>query len=135
MDSGSLAGILLKIAAFVATLVPMAILCTTMVCFMAVVYALFEYLYRRRVRTDGAARYRPGVAALFLTLLGAAAVTICAILWFQSLYVAPPAFEISGTQFTLPALYLMASAIVFDIGAVLLLCSEVRDAPPSQTTA
>ena len=48
-------------------------------------------------------------------------------------YVALTAMADLSGHFSAAALYFMAAAIVFDIGAVLVLCSEVRDETPSQT--
>ncbi len=119
--------LLQKALEFAAVLVPMAILWVTVVCLFALLYAGFE----RLARGGDAARYRPGMLSLAFLVAGAVAVAVCGIRWLDSLDA--PADVVSG-HFSTAALSFMAAAIVFDIGVVLVLCSEVRDAAPPQTT-
>jgi len=119
--------LLQKALEFGVTLLPMAVLWVTVVCLFALLYAGFE----RFARGSAAARYRPGMLSLAFLIAGAIAVAVFGIRWLDSLDA--PVDVISG-HFSPPALSFMAAAIVFDIGAVLMLCSEVREETPSQTT-
>jgi hypothetical protein len=119
--------LLQKALEFGATLLPMAVLWVTVVCLFALLYAGFERLARRNY----AARYRPTMLGLAFLIAGAVAVAVCGIRWLDSLDA--PVDIVSG-HFSATALYFMAAAIVFDVGTVLVLCSEVRDEAPSQTT-
>ncbi len=119
--------LLQKALEFGATLLPMAVLWVTVVCLFALLYAGFERLAHRNY----AARYRPTMLGLAFLIAGAVAVAVCGIRWLDSLDA--PVDIVSG-HFSATALYFMAAAIVFDVGTVLVLCSEVRDEAPSQTT-
>jgi hypothetical protein len=120
--------LLQKALEFGAILLPMAVLWVTVVCLFALLYAGYERLARRN---DAAARYRPTMLGLALLIAGAVAVAVCGIRWLDSLDA--PVDIVSG-HFSATALYFMAAAIVFDVGTILVLCSEVRDEAPSQTT-
>lgn len=124
-----------KFAVFAANVVPIAIVFTTMVCLFAVLYAGGEMFYRRFVCGDTAARSRPSALGVLLILAGTAAILICGRMWLGAPSPPEVAFEIAGTQFTAAGLYLMASSIVFDVGAVLLLCSDASGRTQSETTA
>ena len=119
--------LLQKALEFGVTLLPMAVLWVTVVCLFALLYAGFE----RFARGSATARYRPGMLSLAFLIAGAIAVAVFGIRWLDSLDA--PVDIISG-HFSPPALSFMAAAIVFDIGVVLVLCSEVREETPSQTT-
>jgi len=120
--------LLQKALEFGVTLLPMAVLWVTVVCLFALLYAGFE----RFARGSATARYRPAKASVVLLIVGGIAVAVFGLRWLDSLDA--PVDIISG-HFSPPALSFMAAAIVFDIGAVLMLCSEVRDEAPSQTTS
>ena len=115
-----------KAVEFAATLAPMTILWTTLVCLFALLYAGIE----RLARGGTVSRYNPGVLSLALLIAGAIAVAVCGIRWLDALD-AP--VDIASGHFSVAALYFMAAAIIFDIGAVLVLCSQVREETPSQT--
>src|SRR5438132_3164842 len=96
---------------------PTAIMLTTIVCVVAVIYAAFEYFYFRSAPGSKPLRYRPGKAAMILTVLGAAAVVYYGIGWTAPGSDSTPVFDYLGTQLTAAALLLMLSALVFDLGA------------------
>ena len=121
--SDNLSVIFLKIIEFIAQFIPMAIMWTTMACAFALLYAVGEYLFHRRVR-NFAVRYRPGMIGIVLTVIGAAAIAICVAKLGFNLDPAATASDARLARYSL-----MAAGIVFDIGAILLLWSETRDEP------
>src|SRR5262249_57002218 len=125
MMSDYLSSFVQRSTELVAVLVPMAILFTTMVCLFALLRVGCEIFYRN-LRGRDAPRYRPGSLSLLVALVGTLAIVIFGWRWVDSLSAPPPGIEIFKATFTVPALYFMASAVLFDIGAVLLLCSEMR---------
>ena len=106
---------------------PIAIMLTTIVCVVAVIYAAFEYAYLRSAPGSKPLRYRPGKISMILTVLGAAAVVYYGVGWKAAGSDSTPVFDYLGTQLTAAALLLMLSALVFNLGAVLFLRSETRD--------
>jgi len=125
--SGNLDTVLQKTVEFAATLVPMAILWTTVVCLFALLYVGFE-----RFVLGSTTRYRPGMPSLFLLVAGGIATVIYGRQWLDAMD-APVDF-LSG-HYSVAARFFMGAAIAFDIGAVRVLCSEVRDeadGPPTK---